>query len=413
MYNKYWSSTQYLNDFFLVRNIKKTKIFYLITKGNFGGAQRYVFELTQNLPLSHFEISVVMGEGNELRQKLERTGVKVRQLDTLGRDINISADWQTFKTLFRILRQEKPEIIHLNSSKSGLLGALAGRLTGVPQIVFTAHGWSFNEKRSWLAKKVLLLLHWLTIILCHRVIAVSQKTKQDMEKLPFVKNKINVIHNGLDNTKFFNRFVARRELTNYFPKEIRRADESRFDLQTKFWLGTVSELHQNKGLDILIEAFANVVRKMLNSSLGWSLVLVIIGEGEERSKLQKLIRDKRLEGRIFLLGQVPEARNYLKAFDIFTLTSRTEALPYAAIEAGAAGIPVIASEIGGLSEIIPGPEFGILTPPENIKEVEKSLLYMLKKPEYRKLAASNLKKHVRENFSLKKMAAETIELYQR
>ena len=129
--------------------------------------------------------------------------------------------------------------------------------------------------------------------------------------------------------------------------------------------------------------------------------------------MQKLIRDKRLEGRIFLLGQVPEARNYLKAFDIFTLTSRTEALPYAAIEAGAAGIPVIASEIGGLSEIIPGPEFGILTPPENIKEVEKSLLYMLKKPEYRKLAAGNLKKHVRENFSLKKMVAETIELYQR
>ena len=75
-----------------MRNIKKTKIFYLITKGNFGGAQRYVFELTQNLPLNHFEISVIMGEGNELRQKLERTGVKVRQLDTLGRDINLSAD---------------------------------------------------------------------------------------------------------------------------------------------------------------------------------------------------------------------------------------------------------------------------------------------------------------------------------
>jgi glycosyltransferase involved in cell wall biosynthesis len=393
-------------------NPKKTKIFYLITKGNFGGAQRYVFELAKHLPLNSFEVTVIMGEGKELKQKLERAHIKVRQLETLKRDVDINADWQTFKTLFKILRQEKPDIIHLNSSKIGGLGALAGRLAGVSKIIFTAHGWAFNEKRTWMAKRVILFFHWLTIILCHQIIAVSIQTKKDIEKLPLTKNKIAVIYNGLDGTKFFNRFVARRELFNYFPQETKQIEKTANSLQTKFWIGTISELHPNKGLDILLEAFANVLRKTLGSSLGWSLILVIIGEGEERMRLQKFIHDKRLEDRIFLLGQVPDARNYLKAFDIFTLTSRTEALPYAILEAGAAGLPIVASEVGGIPEIIPGPEYGILTPPENIKEIEKSLLYMLKKPDYRKLTINNLKKKISNNFSLKKMVIRTIELYQ-
>ena len=109
---------------------------------------------------------------------------------------------------------------------------------------------------------------------------------------------------------------------------------------------------------------------------------------------------------------MPDARNYLGAFDIFTLTSRTEAMPYSLLEAGAAGLPIIASEVGGIPEVIPDPKFGILTPPENVKEVEKSLLYMLKKPAYRKIAGTNLKKRTSENFSIKKMVEETIVLYE-
>lgn len=392
-------------------NKQRIKIFYLITKGNFGGAQRYVFELVKFLPRNHFRTTVIMGDGHELRQRLEKANIEVRQLESLRRDVNLRDDWQTFKALLKILRQEKPDIIHLNSSKIGGLGALAGRLAGVPKIIFTAHGWAFNEKRTWLEKKVILFFHWLTILLCHQVVAVSVKTKKDIERLPLIKNKIVIIYNGLDNPKFFNRFVSRRELSEYFPKEIKRVEKLTRDLQTKFWLGTIAELHSNKGLDILIEAFAITVKKTLGSSLGWSLILVIIGEGQERSSLQKLIRDKRLEDRIFLLGQVPDARSYLKAFDIFALTSRTEALPYAVLEAGMAGLPVVASEVGGIPEIILGPEYGILTPPENIKEVEKSLLYLIKKPEYRKVIASNLKKQVQENFSLKRMLTETIKLY--
>lgn len=394
---------------------KKIKIFYLITKGNFGGAQRYVFELAQSLPKNIFEVTVVMGEGRELREKLNRLGIRTIQLESLGRDIKIGADWKTFRLLLRIIGQEKPDIIHLNSSKIGGLGALAGRLTGVSKIIFTIHGLAFNEDRPSWQKWLIKLSHWLSILLCHQIIVVAKSLKKQIASWPGVKNKITIIPNGLENTRFFNRFVARNELLNYFPPEIRQSKNKNAasqNMQARFWIGTISELHKNKGLDILIEAFAGVVKSMLGNSLGWSLVLAIIGDGDEKASLQKLIHDKRLEDRIFLLGRIPDARNYLNALDIFTLTSRTEALPYTILEAGAAGLPVIASDVGGISEIIPEPEYGILVPPGNVKEVEKSLLYLIKKPEYRKLAGTNLKKRISENFSIKKMVEETVGLYQ-
>ncbi|MCX6712199.1 MAG: glycosyltransferase family 4 protein [Candidatus Vogelbacteria bacterium] len=147
------------------------------------------------------------------------------------------------------------------------------------------------------------------------------------------------------------------------------------------------------------------------NSLGWSMNLMIIGEGEELEKLKWLARAKRLEDRIHFLGRVEDARAYLKAFDIFTLTSRTEAFPYVFLEAGAAGVPIIASEVGGIPEVITDPELGILVPPGNVEEIKKSLLFMLKKPKYCDLAGKNLRQRVTANFSLKKMVEKTVELY--
>ncbi len=378
---------------------RKTKIFYLITKGNFGGAQRYVFELATSLPKNQFEVTVIMGAGDFLRQKLLENKICVIQLANLDRDIHLAKDWKVLMKLWQIFRTEKPDIIHLNSSKIGGLGALAGRLAGIKKIIFTGHGWAFNEKRSLSAKRLIAFSHWLTMVLCHQVIAVSEQTKKDIADWPIIEHKITVIHNGLPNIRFFEKSISRSNLLS--------------GKNDKFWLGTIAELHKNKGLDILIEAFAGTVRAMLGSSLGWSLILVIIGEGEERERLEKLIADKRLTDRVFLLGRIDDARAYLKAFDMFILPSRTEAFPYAPLEAGLAGLPVIASEVGGLPEIIPAPEFGILVPPENIKELEKSLLYMIKRPAYRKIVSANLKKHIQETFSIKKMAEKTIELYRK
>lgn len=376
---------------------KRLKIMYLITKGNFGGATRYVYELATALPESDYDVSVVFGEGEALAKKLQLTKIRTLQINTLGRDLNIFQDLKVFWRLWQLFRQEKPDIIHLNSSKIGGLGALAGRLAGVKKIIFTGHGWAFNEDRPWLAKKLIAVGHWLTILLAHQTIAVSKKVLEQISTWPGVKGKITLIYNGIDKINFLSERDARLLLLP--------------DKTDKFWLGTIAELHRNKGLDILIDAFARLVKNLISSQLGWSLYLVIIGEGEEHGRLEKLISSKRLEGRIILLGQVEDARKYLKAFDIFILPSRTEAFPYALLEAGYAGLPIIASEVGGIPEIITDAESGLLVPAGNVAELEKSLKYMITKAHYRALVGPNIEKKIKADFSFKQMLKETIELY--
>ncbi|MCX6712630.1 MAG: glycosyltransferase, partial [Candidatus Vogelbacteria bacterium] len=191
----------------------KSKLFYLITKGSpFGGAQSYVLDLASSLPKDRFEPAVIMGEGGELEKKLRAENIVSYQLPSLGRDIGWQSDWKAFWALVKFLKKERPDIIHLNSSKAGFLGALAARLAHVPKIIFTAHNWAFNENRPWWQKASFRFAHWLTIILCHEVITVSEKTGSQVANWPGIKGKIHLIHNGLRPIDFLSRSEARAEL---------------------------------------------------------------------------------------------------------------------------------------------------------------------------------------------------------
>ena len=164
------------------------KILYCITKGNFGGAQKYVFDLATNIDTNEYEPVVLCGEGETLPNKLSDKDVRVIRLRSMQRDINILKEFKSFKELYKIFKDEQPEVIHLNSSKMGFTGALIGRIAGVKNIIFTAHGFAFNEDRSFISKKIFLVLHYITILLAHKTIIVSDKTMKDIDYLPFLKN---------------------------------------------------------------------------------------------------------------------------------------------------------------------------------------------------------------------------------
>lgn len=381
--------------------IHKQKIFYLITKGNFGGAQRYVYDLATNLPSEHFEATVIVGEGGELEKHLKTAGIKTQKIDGLIRDVSLINEWRVFWQLIKIFKEEKPDIIHLNSSKIGVLGALAGRLTGVRKIIFTGHGWAFNEDRPWWQKMAIYKLHWLTVILSHTTIAVSEKTKDQLAHMPFTKNKFIVIHNGLSPVNYLPRETAREELAQ-------RIWKKGFDLESLnkvLIIGTVAELHKNKGVDFLIQAI-NQIKNKLPNALVW-----IIGDGEQKDNLRELIKEHKLKDHVFLLGKIDDAKKYLKAFDIFTLTSRTEAFPYVILEAGQAGLPIIASTVGGIPEVISDFNLGMLVRPGNIKEIKLALNRLIDNSSERTLFGKNIAKKINKDFSIGKMVKETIKLY--
>lgn len=379
----------------------RQKIFYLITKGNMGGAQRYVYDLATNLPPERFDVTVFTGEGGELEKQLKTAHIKTHQIEGLIRDVSLANEWRVFWQLVKLFRIEKPDIIHLNSSKIGALGALAGRLTGSKKIIFTGHGWAFNEKRPWWQKMLIYKLHWLTVFLSHTTIAVSNKTKDQLTHLPLVKNKFVVIHNGLSPVNYLSRETARQELAG-------RIWKKGFDLESLnkvLIIGTIAELHKNKGLDFLIQAIAQLKDKLPNTLI-W-----IIGDGEEKEHLRELIKINKLKDHVFLLGKIDDAKKYLKAFDIFTLTSRTEAFPYVILEAGQASLPIIASTVGGIPEVISDFNLGMLVRPGNIKEIKLALTRLIDNPSERALFGKNLAKKVNKEFTVEKMVKETIEVY--
>ncbi len=356
------------------------KIFYGITKSNFGGAQRYVFDLSIAAKKRGHDVVVLCGGQGVLIEKLAKEQIKVISLGKLQRDIAIVKEFSSFFRILKILREERPDVFHINSSKMGGLGGLAGRLAGVGKIIFTGHGWAFNEPRPAWQKVFIKFFTWLTILFAHKIICVSEKTKGDVEKWPFIQNKLVIIHNG----------IARFDLAPH--------------VDQTFTVGTIAELHKIKGLDVLLTAWSKFIKKHQAN-------LVIVGEGEEKQNLQNMAKNLGISDSVTFKGLVDNARALLSSFDIFCMPSRSEALPYSLLEAGMASLPVIATSVGGIPEIVEGGITGILIPKEDSEALFSSLILLSEDEQLRKRLGANLKASIQENFSFEKMIKETFALY--
>ena len=384
--------------------IKNKKILFVITKANWGGAQKYVFDLANEMK----ESDVVVAYGKpfgELDKRLKEAGIKTIEINNLGRDVNLLNEFKVAKSLWKIFRKEKPDVIHLNSPKIGGLGGLLGRLIGIRKIIYTSHGWAFNEKRPFWQLILIKGFSWLTIILSHKTIVIAQKEYEQVINWPFVtKNKLQLIYNGAKPIFFLNRDEAQGYLVEAFLRS-KNASTKVLIGQDDLVIGTISELCKNKGLKYAIKGFRKIAED--NSKVKF----IIIGEGEDREYLEKKIEKYDLENKVFLVGNVEDASRYLKAFDIFLLSSVKEGLPFVLLEAGLAKLPVIATEVGGIPEIIENGQSGILIEEKEDDEVEDALETLIKNEELQKNYGETLFNKIKEKFSFEKMLRETKKVY--
>jgi glycosyltransferase involved in cell wall biosynthesis len=310
----------------------KKKILFVITKSNWGGAQRYVYDLATNLPKDQFEVAVVLGGTGEvgastgiLAKRLADAEVRTIFLGSFMRDVSFLREWRALRELTTLFKQERPDVVHLNSSKAGGLGALAARLAGVPRIVFTAHGWAHRENRSLPARLAIWLASWLTIVLAHTIIAVSTYDHRDAPVF-FSRRKITVIHNGIA-----------------LPLALGPGERIRSAFPTGVHItGTIGDLSKNKNQISLVE------QALQNPNM---YVAIVGDEGEERAHLELKIKEYGLKDRVKIFGFIP-ASEVLRGFDTFALPSLKEGLPYVLLEAKAAGLPIEANRVGGVGEIL-------------------------------------------------------------
>lgn len=370
------------------------KVTYLITKATWGGAQQYVYDLMQEVLQKENKVELIFGEHGELAEKAKHLDVTIHQADIPWR-ISILRDIKAIIRLVAILEKTKPDTLHANSSKAGILGVIAGRLAGVPKIIFTAHGWAFNEKRPAYQKVIFFIVHYLTVLFSNKTIAVSENIKSSFVRLPFMASKISVIHNSIDCGDFLDKNTAIEKLSSEKREE-----------NTKY-IGTIAELNTNKNIGVALEAIAKAVKEMPN------IKYFVLGDGAEKQNLIQKIKELNLQNNVVFCGFVPGAKKYLKAFDLFLLTSRTEAFGYVLLEAGCAGVPVIAPRVGGIPEIIKNNVDGILIDNQNTQEIAESILKVLSDTELATKLSDSLKNKTLQKFNKKIMFGKTLALYQK
>ncbi len=313
------------------------KVLILITHGKIGGATNFVFWLAKGLKERGVKVKVGFGEGEYLREKLEKQSITYSQFKWLKRTHNPLANLFFIFELKKFLNNEKFDILHLNSTNA-LFGAISAKISkNKPKTIFTFHGLSVLDPnyKNFFVRIIYWLIFKFLLFFVDIPVFVSKFNLETARKMKLVKNGF-VIYNGIPEPEFFKKEEARK----FFEEKLN------IDLENKFIIGSIGRLDYAKNYEFLIELFPEILKIKENA------ICIIIGEGRERKKYETLIEKLNLNDKIFLIGEIQDASKYLKAFDLFVLPSRYEGLSITLIEALFAQIPILASEVGGNKEIV-------------------------------------------------------------
>lgn len=380
------------------------KVLCIITKSNFGGAQRYVYDIVTQLPKDQFDVVVAFGgtgnagsEQGALARMLDDAHIRTVYIPELTRDISLVSDWRTLWALVALMRKERPHVVHLNSTKVGGLGSLAGRIARVPRIIYTAHGWAFWEKRNPIALFIIRILSWMTVAFSHTTICISEFDRVNIGWMLGVQRKIAVIHNGIAPFPLIKRVSARNHLFTPNIQHVHDAD---------FWLISIGELHPNKNYFMAIDSVA-----AYNHSHTRKIFYSIMSNGELRDSIEQYIIKHQIQDMVQLLGFVNEGKQYLEAFDALYLPSKKEGLPYVLLEAGFAKVPVVASAVGGIPELVVENETGLLVDPESVESSVSALQTLIADADLRTRISKQLYVRVSSDYSIDSMVQQVVRLY--
>jgi glycosyltransferase involved in cell wall biosynthesis len=256
--------------------------------------------------------------------------------------------------LVRIIREQHIDIIHCQRHKPTVYGVLAAWITGKDvKIVTTVHGQ--NRTRN-LGRR---LLNWVLFKRISRVTGVSMAVRDDILKTNWISSPdmVVAVYNGIDPERFSDSTLTRREARN----RLGLADKD------DFVFGTVGRLTKVKGQNVLIKAYARVYEKYPNS---W---LLLVGEGPLETELRELAAELGIQQHVLFLGYRQDIPEVLRTYDAFVLPSISEGLCLALLEAMASGVPVIASRVGGIPEILNSPDLGMMVSPSSVEELASAM----------------------------------------
>ena len=357
----------------------RPRILLLVTLAETGGAQTYVASLLPMLA-QHFDVAVAAHGSGPLRERVQASGVRFIQLEHVRRPLNPLRDLRGLLELTALVRRERPHIVHVNSAKAGALGRLAAWLARVPIRVYTVHGWSFTAHggvSSVVYRGAERLLRPLTTT---TICVAESERRAGLAAGTCDEATTVVIHNGVE-----------------LPRAV--AVESR---SGPYRLVTVGRLQAPKDPLTLVRALAELRRPG---------EAVIAGDGPDRPAVEREVRRLGLESVVRLAGERDDVGELLAAADMFVLSSRSEGLPLSILEAMAAGLPIVASSVGGVPELVVDGETGLLVPPGDPHALAAAIERLLDDPALRRQLGTAGRTRVSEHFDLASARRAHLDLY--
>lgn len=354
---------------------RKIKVLHILPSLVNGGAERLLIDIVKHTNRERFSPEVLtFKDKGALYEEMLATGIPLFTYTKTRR-----FDFKNFQNIYKTIQTEKPDIVHTHLG-GDIYGRLAAHWLKVPVIVSTEH--NLNKQESWLAT---MSKKW-TAQWSNAIIAVSEAVKKDASKRYNVTSKkYTVIYNGIDTDRY--------------------SYNSHHDHDT-FTIGAAGRLVEQKGFRYLIEA----VKQLVDD--GRSVRCIIKGEGYLRSQLEDLVKQYKLESVVLLPGSDPNLSSFYSSLDLFVIPSIWEGLGLVALEAGAAGIPVIASKIDGLEEIITDGVDGFLVPAKDVKALTEKIAFVMDNKDKNIEMTKNLQTKVKEKFSIEKMVESYESLYE-
>ncbi len=360
--------------------MSRPHIFQLITHARKGGAQAHVQALLANMH-DRYQMSLACGEEGYLMDQAARLGINTYYLPELIRLPSPLRDRQAYRRLVTILQRENPDLLHTHSTKAGVLGRQAASRLGIKN-VYTAHGWAFAEGIPLLQRMAAFTVERALVKKTHKIITVSHYDERLALRLGHhAASRTVTIHNGIPDISY-NR-------ANRNTQQVRLVCVARFVRQ--------------KNHACLLEAVAR-----LNGHFG----LQLVGEGPLIGNINRKLNRRTLREKVTLLPRCNDVIPVLSQADIFVLSSDWEGLPISVLEAMRAGLPVVATNVGGVSEAVVHGSNGLLVQRNDDTALAEMLETLTQDATEREAMGKAGRQRYMEHFTLDKMLRDTTRVYE-
>lgn len=364
----------------------KRRFLLLVTQADWGGVQSFLVRFAARLMAEGHEVLLAGGGQGELWKNAEAQGIPTRKIASLVREISPVKDLKAVREIKTLIESFKPDAIHLNSSKMGVIGSIAARYSKTkPRVVYRIGGWVFLEPIAGWKKWLYRTAEKLTARFKDVIITVHPGDEALAKTLGIrPREKTITVQNGLD----LDGFAAKLE-----PHQAAR--RSLGLPESGFVFGTVANAYATKGLIPYLDSVKTICDANPDTHF------VVIGDGPELEEL-KAKKIRLALDRLFLAGHRDDAGRLYQAFDVFVLPSRKEGMPWTVLEAMASGIPIVATDVGACRWMTRDATLGeaaLIVPPEDAPAFEAALKKLAQDGELRLKLAQAGTKIVRHLFS--------------